>query len=209
MGQKVNPVGFRIGHQYTWSSRWFADSGKYKNFLLEDVKLRKALTKKLKNAGLSKVEIERSQDKRMIKLHVSRPGVAIGRGGTGIEELKKFLLNFLKIDQPGKLELEVVEIAKPDLDASLLAFDAAEQLKRRLPARRVMAKIIQRAMQSGAAGAKIALAGRLGGAEIARRESLKEGTIPLHTLRANIDFAKADAATRSGLIGVKVWICKP
>lgn len=208
MGQKVNPVGFRLGHHYTWSSRWFADDKKYTKYLAEDIKIRKALEKKLKNAGLSKVEIERAVDRRSITLHVSRPGIVIGRGGVGLEEIKKFLVSGIGLDDPAKLELHVVEVPIPDLDATLIANWVAEQLVRRIPARRIMNQAVERVMAAGAKGVKIALAGRIGGAEIARRVSLKRGTIPLHTLRAEIDFAKADALTKSGFIGVKVWICK-
>jgi small subunit ribosomal protein S3 len=208
MGQKVNPVGFRIGHHYTWSSRWFATDKKYGKFLAEDMKMRKALEEKLRHAGLSKVEIERSVDRRSITLHVSRPGIVIGRGGMGLDELKRFLVKKIEIDDPAKLELHVVEVSNPELDATLVADWVAEQLVRRIPARRVMNQTVERVMTAGAKGVKISLAGRIGGAEIARRESLKKGTIPLHTLRAEIDFAKKDALTKSGFIGVKVWICK-
>lgn len=208
MGQKVNPVQFRIGHQYTWSSRWFAGKLAYKKILAEDFQIRQILEKKLLSAGLSKIEIERLGDHRLIKIHVSRPGVVIGRGGAGLEELKKLLISKIKIDA-NKLELQVVEIASPDLDATLMAKFAADQIERRMPARRMMNQVVERVMRAGAKGVKISLAGRIGGADIARRESLKTGTLPLQTLRANIDFAKAVALTKLGTIGVKVWICKP
>lgn len=208
MGQKVNPVGFRLGHQYTWSSRWFAHDKKYKEILAEDLIIRKTLEQKLKSVGLSKIEIERAAEKRLITLHVSRPGMVIGRGGTGLEEIKRLIVKACGISDPAKLELHVVEVVNPDLDATLIAQWVADQLVRRIPARRVMAQAKERIMRAGAKGIKISLAGRIGGAEIARREQVKEGTLPLHTLRADIDFAKADAKTRSGLIGVKVWICK-
>jgi len=208
MGQKINPVGFRIGHCYTWSSRWFADNKKYSKFLAEDIKIRAVLSKKLKNAGLSKIEIERTADRRSVTLHVSRPGIVIGRGGTGLDELKRFLLSEIEVDDPSKLELHVVEVPNPDLDATLIADWAVEQLVRRIPARRVMNQVVEKVMAAGAKGVKINIAGRIGGAEIARSESLKRGTIPLHTLRAEIDFAKKDALTKSGFVGVKVWICR-
>jgi len=208
MGQKVNPVGFRLGHHYTWSSRWFADDKKYAQLLAEDIKIRKILEEKLKHAGLSKVEIERTTDRRSITLHVSRPGIVIGRGGGGLDELKRFLLAEIGLDDPAKLELHVVEVTNPDLDATLVANWVAEQLVRRIPARRVMSQAVEKVMAAGAKGIRISLAGRIGGAEIARRESLKKGTIPLHTLRAEIDFAKKEALTKSGFVGVKVWICK-
>jgi small subunit ribosomal protein S3 len=207
MGQKVNPVGFRLGNQYTWSSRWFASHKRYQTMLLEDIKLREMLMKKIKPAGITKVEIERAVDKWVVTLHVSRPGIVIGRGGTGLEELKKIILAGLRID-PKKLELKVEEVRNPDLDAYLVAVSIADQLARRFPARRIMAQTIERVMRSSAKGVKILISGRIGGAEIARKQSMQEGTVPLHTIRANIDFAKIDSHTKSGLIGVKVWICK-
>jgi len=209
MGQKVNPVGFRMGGIYTWSSRWFAQKGEFAKNLLEDNKIRKFLMSQLKNAGISKVEIERFFDKRTITVHVSRPGVAIGRGGTGVEQLKELLIKKLKIKDAGKLEIKFEEIKAPDLDAYLIAVGIADQLARRIPFRRVMNQSLERIKRSGAKGAKIALSGRLGGTEIARREVLKEGAIPLQTIRAEIDFAKIDAKVpKAGIIGVKVWIYK-
>lgn len=209
MGQKVNPIGFRLGTLYTWSSRWFAKGKTYSDYLLEDRKMRQFLMEKLKNAGVSKVEIERSFDKRTIIIHVSRPGIAIGRGGTGAEELKTTLMKNFKIDDPAKIEVKFEEIKSPDLDSYLVAVNVAEQLTRRIPFRRVMNQSLERIRRSGALGARIALAGRLGGKEIARRETLKFGSIPLHTIRANIDFAKIDAKVpRAGIVGVKVWIHK-
>ncbi len=209
MGQKVNPIGFRLGTLYTWSSRWFAKGKTYSDYLLEDRKMRQFLMEKLKNAGVSKVEIERSFDKRTIIVHVSRPGIAIGRGGTGAEELKTTLMKNFKIDDPAKIEVKFEEIKSPDLDSYLVAVNVAEQLARRIPFRRVMNQSLERIRRSGALGARIALAGRLGGTEIARRETLKFGSIPLHTIRANIDFAKIDAKVpRAGIVGVKVWIHK-
>ncbi len=207
MGQKVHPISFRIGQQYTWSSKWFARNSDYKKTLAEDLAIRELLENRLKTAGLSKIEIERLADRRMVKIHVSRPGVVIGRGGAGLEELKKTLVSKLKID-PAKLELQVVEISNPDLDATLIAKFAAEQISRRMPARRVMVQVVERVMRAGAAGVKIGIAGRIGGATISRRETLKEGRLPLQTLRANIDFAQTLALTKVGTIGVKVWICK-
>lgn len=209
MGQKVNPIGFRLGNIYTWSSRWFATGKTYAQYLLEDKQIRQFLMDKLKNAGISKVEIERSFDKRTVIIHVSRPGVAIGRGGTGAEELKATLMKNFKIGDPSKLEVQFEEIKSPDLDAYLVAAGIAEQLAKRFPFRRVMTHSLERIRRSGALGARISLAGRLGGREIARRETFKYGSIPLHTIRADIDFAKIDAKVpRSGIIGVKVWIHK-
>ena len=209
MGQKVNPIGFRLGSVYTWSSRWFASGKGYSQNLLEDRQIRQFLMARLKIAGISKVEIERSFDKRTIIVHVSRPGIAIGRGGTGAEEIKNTLLKKFKITDPGKLEVKFEEIKLPDLDAYLVASNVAEQLTRRIPFRRVMNQSLERVRRSGALGAKVALGGRLGGTEIARRESVKFGSIPLHTIRANVDFAKIDAKVpRAGIVGVKVWITK-
>ena len=209
MGQKVNPIGFRLGSVYTWSSRWFAQKGKFADFLIEDFKIRKFLMEALKIAGVSKVEIERFFDKRTITIHVSRPGVAIGRGGTGVEQLKELLAKKLNIKNAAKLEIKFEEIKTPDLDAYLVAVSISDQLARRMPFRRVMHQSLERIKRSGAKGARIALAGRLGGTEIARRETVKDGAIPLQTIRAQIDFAKLDTkAPKSGIIGIKVWIYK-
>ncbi len=209
MGQKVNPIGFRTGILYGWNSRWFAPGITFSKYLLEDHEIRKFLGEKLKSAGVSKIEIERSFDKRTVIIHVSRPGVAIGRGGTGIEQLKENLLKKFKIKDPGKLEIKFEEIKAPDLDAYLVAVNVADQLARRIPFRRVMNQSLERIKRSGAKGARISLAGRLGGSEIARRESVKDGAIPLHTIRAQIDFAKVDAQVpRAGIVGIKVWIYK-
>ena len=209
MGQKVNPIGFRLGNVYTWSSRWFATDKTYSQYLLEDRGIRKFLMANLKGAGISKVEIERSFDKRTIIIHVSRPGVAIGRGGTGIEQLKETLVKKFKIDDPKKLEIKFEEVKNPDLDAYLVATNVADQLERRIPFRRVINQSLERIKRSGAKGARISVSRRLGGSEIARRETLKYGAIPLHTIRADIDFAKIDAKVpRAGIVGVKVWISK-
>lgn len=210
MGQKVNPIGFRLGTVYTWSSRWFAQKGEvYAKQLLEDYRLRKYLMENLRSAGISKVEIERSFDKRTIFIHVSRPGVAIGRGGTGIEQLKSNLIKKFKITDPGKLDLKFEEIKAPDLDAYLVAINISDQLARRIPFKRIMNQSLERVKRSGAKGVRITLAGRLGGSEIARTETLKDGAVPLHTIRAMIDFAKIDAKVpKAGIVGIKVWIYK-
>lgn len=209
MGQKVNPIGFRVGTLYTWSSKWFAKGATYVDYLMEDRQIRMFLLPKLKNAGIAKVEIERAFDKRTVIIHVSRPGVAIGRGGSGIEQLKSDLLKKLKIKDQGKLEIKFEEIKAPDLDAYLVAVSIADQLERRFPFRRVMNQTLERVRRSGAKGAKITMAGRLGGSEIARTETVKYGAIPLQTIRANIDFAKIDSKVpRAGIVGVKVWIHK-
>lgn len=209
MGQKVNPVGFRTGSFYGWNSRWFAKNGLFPIYLLEDNRIRKYLIETLRSAGVSKIEIERSFDKRTVIAHVSRPGVAIGRGGTGIEQIKKNLLSILKLKDDKKLEIRFEEIKIPDLDAYLVANSIAEQLIRRMPFRRAMNQTLERVKRSGAKGVRISLSGRLGGSEIARRETLKDGSIPLHTLRAEIDFAKLDAQVpKAGTVGIKVWIFK-
>ena len=209
MGQKVNPIGFRLGGVYTWSSRWFSPKATYAQNLLEDHKIRKFLMTHLKSAGVSKVEIERFFDKKTITIHVSRPGVAIGRGGGGVEQLKSTLIKKFKIKDANKLEIKFGEIKTPDLDAYLVAINIADQLTRRIPFRRIMNQSLERIKRSGAKGARISLAGRLGGSEIARREVVKDGAVPLHTIRAQIDFAKVDAKVpKSGIVGVKVWIYK-
>lgn len=210
MGQKVHPKGLRLGTLYTWDSRWFAARGKkYKELLLEDVKIRRALMKNLKLAGISQVEIERSINKIDIILHVSRPGVVIGRGGAGLEEVKKMVERIVS-PAPSKLKLEIkVEpIKEPNLDAYLVAVNIADQLAKRLPHRRVVRSAMERVMTAGAKGVKVVLSGRIAGADISRRETYKTGTIPLSTLRENIDFATYPSLTRSGYVGVKVWICK-
>ncbi|OGD82910.1 30S ribosomal protein S3 [Candidatus Curtissbacteria bacterium RIFCSPLOWO2_01_FULL_39_62] len=209
MGQKVNPIGFRIGNVYTWSSRWFARKGDYSKNLLEDYQIRQFLMTNLKSAGVSKVEIERFFDKKTITIHVARPGVAIGRGGAGEKQLKAELVKKYKIKDSGKLEIKFSEVKSPDLDAYLVATNIADQLEKRFPFRRVMYQSLERIKRSGAKGAKISIAGRLGGTEIARRETIKDGAVPLHTIRARIDFVKIDAQIpKAGIVGVKVWIYK-
>lgn len=208
MGQKVNPLGYRLGHWQPWKSRWFArDPKQYKKNLLEDVKIRKFLMEKLKLAGIVSVQIERFINKMKITLYVSRPGVVIGRGGTGLEQLKKDLCRMVSIPEPEKnLELDVAEVKNPELSAQLVATRIAEQLERRLPHRRVVSKMMERVMIAGAEGIKIALSGRIAGAEISRSEQFSQGKIPLQTLRAEIDYAQVPALTKFGYIGVKVWI---
>lgn len=208
MGQKIHPVGFRMGIGATWKSRWFARGSKYREFISEDLKIRELLMKKLRAAGVSAVEIERAVNKLKIIIFVSRPGVLIGRGGSGLTELKKFLMQELKVKNDNSLEIMPMELKSADLSAYLLAQSVAEQLARRLPAQRVMNQIIERAMRSGAKGVRVVLSGRIGGAEIARREWKASGTMPLHTLRADIDFAAYPALTKSGYVGVKIWINK-
>lgn len=210
MGQKVNPFGFRLSQSKNWKSRWFAsDPKKYKQNLIEDVKIRKFLMKKLKLAGIVNVQIERSINKMKVVLYVSRPGVVIGRGGATLEQLKKELCQMVSISEPEKnLEIEPAEVKDPELSAQLVAIRIAEQLERRFPHRRVVAKTIERVMGAGAKGIKITLSGRIAGAEISRTEKFAEGKVPLQTLRAEIDYAQVPALTKSGYIGVKVWIFK-
>lgn len=217
MGQKINPKGFRLGVTSTWSSRWFADDKRYSMLLLEDVKLRRELYKRLKSSGLAMVEIERSINKIKITVHVSRPGVVIGRGGSGLEEVKKFIAAFLiregslgnKLETAKtKIDLAVEPVKEPNLSAYLVATNIADQLAKRLPHKRVSNQAIDRVMSAGAKGVRVALAGRIAGAEIARREKYQAGTIPLSTIREDIDFAAVPSLTKSGYIGVKVWICR-
>jgi len=224
MGQKINPKGFRIGTVFTWSSRWFADSKRYKEFLFEDVDLRKYIFKRLKTAGLEQVDIERSINKMKITLHVSRPGLVIGRGGSGLEETKKAIEKFLHeweqtralnlqkkfAGDTGKSKIEILvePVKEPNLSAYLVATAIADQLARRIPHKRACNQAIERVMGAGAKGVKVALAGRIAGAEIARREKFSAGTVPLSTIREYVDFAAVPSLTKSGYIGVKVWICK-
>lgn len=207
MGHKVNPLGFRLGHGEEWKSRWFAASAKYAGNLLEDIKIRRFLSSRLKLAGLVGVEIERLLPKMKVIMRVTRPGVVIGRGGSGLEELKKAILPLIAIHEAEKnLQIEVVEVKEPELSALLVASRIASELERRLPHRRVAERAIERVLGAGAKGIKIALSGRINGADIARRDRFSRGKVPLSTIRANIDFASVPALTKLGYIGVKVWI---
>lgn len=212
MGQKVNPINFRLGSTFSWKSRWFAPSASYSDKLIEDYKLRSFLNKKLSNAGVVEIDIERSLTTIKIILYVSRPGVVIGKGGANLEEVKKeveTLLNVSKLKKDKvRVELKVEEVKKADLSAKLVAERIAEQLVKRFPHRRAVSQALEKVMGAGAKGVKIALSGRIGGAEIARREKYFEGSIPTQTIRANIDYFHAPARTRSGYVGVKVWIYK-
>lgn len=206
MGQKINPTGFRMGTTIFWQSRWFADPKKYRQNLLEDIKVREILMKKLRPAGVSKVEIERSSNRLKLLIYVARPGVLIGRGGVGLTELKKFLMKELNIKDENALEIAPMDVKAPDLSAYLVAQSVAEQLVKRFPAQRVMNQTVERVTRAGGKGVRIVISGRIGGAEIARREWKQSGTMPLHTLRLNIDYAMVPALTKSGYVGVKVWI---
>jgi small subunit ribosomal protein S3 len=209
MGQKINPKILRLGPVFNWSSRWF-EGKKYAQTLLEDFKIRKSLMDKLRIAGISEIEIERSINSLKITAYVSKPGMVIGRGGTGLEELKTFIQkNLVKksnVKNQFKLDIRVEPIKDPNLDAYLVGRNVADQLIRRLPAKRVLVSTGEKVMGSGAKGVRIVLSGRIGGAEIGRREKLQLGTVPLSTIRANISYASTPALTKKGYIGVKVWI---
>lgn len=213
MSQKVNPIGFRVGRTIAWGSRWFADSGSYKNNLAEDISIRKTLMKKLAMAGITKVEIERLPKSMAIIVHVSRPGVVIGRGGSGIEEVKKSIIEAINQTRKVKvkdlkIDLRVSEIRNADLSAHLVAGRIASDLERRIPHRRSVTKSIERVMASGAKGVKVVLAGRINGAEISRVEKFHQGSVPTQTLREEIDYGQIPALTKRGYVGVKVWIHK-
>ena len=201
MGQKVHPHGFRIGVIKTWDSKWFADKN-YQQYLLEDIKVREFVKEKLFTAGISRVEIERSSNRMVVIIHTAKPGMVIGRAGSNIELLKKDIKKMTTSD----LDIKIQEVKQPDMDATLVAENIAAQLERRIAFRRAMKQSVTRTMRMGAKGIKVQVGGRLGGAEIARSEGYREGSIPLHTLRADIDYGTAEAHTTYGRIGVKVWI---
>ena len=204
MGQKVNPVGLRLGINRTWDSRWFAKKADYGKLLHEDIKIRKQLKKRLYQAGVSRIIIERPHKKCRITIYAARPGVIIGKKGADIEKLRKDVAAITG----GEVHLNIVEIRKPEADAQLIAENITAQLERRIAFRRAMKRAMQSAMRLGAKGIRINVSGRLGGAEIARMEWYKEGRVPLHTLRADMDFGFAEAKTTYGIIGVKVWVFK-
>lgn len=213
MGQKVNPTGFRIGNFLPWKSRWFSDDAKYKDYLIEDIKIREALMEKLKLAGITTVEIERLPKSMVIILTVSRPGVVIGRGGSGLEDLKKFIVDIIsevrgKKMEDLKIDLRVNEVKNPELSAQLVASRLVSDLERRIPHRRVVNRAIDRVMQAGAEGVKVILSGRIGGTEISRVEKYKKGSVPTQTLRETIDYAQIPALLKRGYVGVKVYIHK-
>jgi small subunit ribosomal protein S3 len=204
LGQKVNPIGFRLAVNKDWRSRWFADKRDFGKLLKEDIEIRKAVTSRLKDAAVSEVYIERYANRIRVTIKTARPGLVIGRKGEDIEKLREVLAKMSKKE----VYVEIAEVKKPDIDAQLVAENVAMQLERRVSHRRAMKRALQMAMDNGALGIKVLVAGRLNGAEIARSESYKEGKIPLHTLRANIDYGTAEANTLAGIIGIKVWICK-
>ena len=203
MGQKVHPVSFRLGINRSWDSKWFANK-EYSDFVLEDFNIRKFLKKKLVQAGVSRIEIERAANKVRIRIHAARPGIVIGKKGVEIEKLKADLERMIKRD----VILDIQEVRKAEVDAQLVAENVAMQLVRRIAFRRAMKKSVSSALRFGAQGIKIACSGRLGGAEMARREWYREGRVPLHTIRADIDYGFAEAFTTYGVIGVKVIIFK-
>lgn len=201
MGQKVNPIGFRLGIIKTWDSRWFSERN-YKSLLHEDLKIKKFLKNKFFHAGISKVEIERAADKAKIGIHAARPGIIIGRKGSEIEKLKSELEKMMT----GEVIINILEVRKPEVDAQLVAENVALQLVRRVAFRRAMKRAVTSALRFGAQGIRVICSGRLGGAEMARREWYREGRVPLHTLRADIDYGFTEAKTTYGIIGVKVFI---
>ena len=203
MGQKTNPIGFRLGVIKSWESRWFSEKA-YSKLLQEDINIRKFLMKKLASAGISKVVIERPAKLAKITIHTSRPGVIIGKKGSDIEKLKRDISKTTS----GNVSINIVEIKKPELDSQLVADNIAQQLERRVAFRRAMKRAVQSAMRLGALGIRVNCSGRLGGAEIARTEWYREGRVPLHTLRADIDYGVSRANTTYGICGVKVWIFK-
>jgi small subunit ribosomal protein S3 len=204
MGQKVNPIGLRLGINRTWDSRWFAAGRDYGRLLHEDVKVRRELKKRLYQAGVSRIVIERPHKKCRVTIYAARPGVIIGKKGADIEKLRKDLSALTE----GEVHLNIVEVRKPEVDAQLVAENIAQQLERRVAFRRAMKRAVQSAMRLGAQGIRINCSGRLGGAEIARMEWYREGRVPLHTLRADIDYGIATAFTTFGTCGVKVWVFK-
>ena len=204
MGQKVNPVGFRVGINRGWDSVWFAKKKEYGNYLIEDYRIRDYIKNNVRNSGVSKVQIERTSKKCIVTIYTSRPGFVIGKKGSDIEKIKKNLGKFSKQE----LTLNIKEVKKPELNSFLVADNIAQQLVKRIAYRRTMKRAIQSALRLGAKGIRVCISGRLGGNEIARSEWQREGSVPLHTLRADVDYAEAEALTTYGIIGIKVWIYK-
>ncbi|MBX2806599.1 MAG: 30S ribosomal protein S3 [Hyphomicrobiales bacterium] len=204
MGQKVNPIGLRLGINRTWDSRWYADRDEYGALLQEDLRIRKFIAKTRRQAGISKVVIERPHRKCRVTIHSARPGILIGKKGSDIEKLRGEIATMTS----SEVHLNIVEVRKPEIDATLVAEGIAQQLERRVAFRRAMKRAVQSALRLGGQGIRINCSGRLGGAEIARMEWYREGRVPLHTLRANVDYGTALATTAYGIIGIKVWIFK-
>ncbi len=205
MGQKIHPNGFRVGITKDWHATWFAGQREYAGFVKEDINIRQAIDVMYQDAGISKVDIERDSNEVAVTIHTARPGIVIGRGGQRVDELRKNLEN---LTGNRRAKLNVVEVRQAELDAYLVARNVADQLERRIAFRRAIRQAVMRTMQAGAEGIKIACSGRLAGADIARAEKAMEGRVPLHTLRADIDYGLAEAKTEFGVIGVKVWICR-
>ena len=204
MGQKINPIGLRLGINRTWDSRWFAGKNEYAKLLHEDIRIREMLMKELKQAAVARIVIERPHKKCRVSIHSARPGVVIGKKGADIDKLRKKVSAMTD----SEVHINIVEVRKPEIDAALVAASIAQQLERRIAFRRAMKRAVQTAMRMGAGGIRINCGGRLGGAEIARTEWYREGRVPLHTLRADIDYGTAEAKTAYGVCGVKVWIFK-
>ena len=205
MGQKTHPVGFRLNVRKSWNSTWFAEKNNFGESLEEDVKIRKYIDFRLPNAGISHVEINRTSKKVSVTIHTARPGIVIGRGGEEVNKLKKELR---QLTNKSDAQINISEVKRPELNAALVGMNICQQLKKKISYRRVINKAIQATMRMGANGIRINVAGRLGGVEIARSEKYSDGSVPLHTLRADIDYALSEAHTAYGIIGVKVWICK-
>ena len=206
MGQKTHPIGFRLNVNKGWNSIWFAEKNKFSDSLQEDVNIRKYISYRLPNAGISKVEINRTSKKVSVTIHTARPGIVIGRGGEEVNKLKKELR---QLTNKKDAQINISEVKRPELNAALVGSNICQQLKKKISYRRVVNKAMQATMRMGANGIRINIAGRLGGVEIARSEKYSDGSVPLHTLRADIDYALSEAQTAYGTIGVKVWICKP
>ena len=205
MGQKTHPVGFRLNVRKSWSSTWFAEKNNFAEALEEDVRIRKYISFRLPNAGISNVEINRTSKKVSVTIHTARPGIVIGRGGEEVNKLKKELR---QLTNKSDAQINISEVKRPELNAALVGMNICQQLKKKISYRRVINKAMQATMRMGANGIRINVAGRLGGVEIARSEKYSDGSVPLHTLRADIDYALSEAHTAYGIIGVKVWICK-
>ena len=205
MGQKTHPIGFRLNVRKSWNSTWFAEKNNFAESLEEDVKIRKYIDFRLPNAGISNVEINRTSKKVSVTIHTARPGIVIGRGGEEVNKLKKELR---QLTNKSDAQINISEVKRPELNAALVGMNICQQLKKKISYRRVINKAMQATMRMGANGIRINVAGRLGGVEIARSEKYSDGSVPLHTLRADIDYALSEAHTAYGIIGVKVWICK-
>ncbi|MFK7889478.1 MAG: 30S ribosomal protein S3 [Granulosicoccus sp.] len=206
MGQKVHPIGIRLGISQDWNSTWYADSDNYSDYLNDDMMVREFLKKELSHASVSRIQIQRPAKSIVITIHSARPGIVIGKKGEDVERLRKSIANKLSVNI-NNVKINIAEIRKPELDARLVAEGVAQQLERRVMFRRAMKRVLTNTMRLGAQGVKIAVSGRLNGAEIARREWYHDGRVPLHTLRADIDYGVAEAHTTYGVIGIKVWIC--